>query len=160
MKQVVETARDLLTEHDLSHIDIVRSKAKTFLGQAVFYQDPFGQTRPVQLKLSETWLTRVGEDEVRDTILHEIAHFKAGLKAGHGRPWKEACRAIGAVPERLARLEGDLIKKVQAETAKYHLTCKDCGNVHYRNRLPRGRKSFAGYRCGKCSGPLKEEVKR
>jgi len=93
MNEVVKTARNLLDQHGFEDIHIARSKAKTFLGQAVFYRDAFAQMRPMQLKLSETWLTRVSEDEVRDTILHEIAHFKAGLKAGHGRPWKEACRA-------------------------------------------------------------------
>lgn len=37
-------------------------------------------------------------DEVKDTILHEIAHAIAGYEAGHGEEWKKVCIKIGAKP--------------------------------------------------------------
>ncbi len=44
------------------------------------------------------------EDEVRDTILHEIAHALAWEhyreNCGHDERWKKICRRIGARPER------------------------------------------------------------
>ncbi len=44
------------------------------------------------------------ESEVRDTILHEIAHALAweefGENCGHDERWKAICRRIGARPER------------------------------------------------------------
>lgn len=39
-------------------------------------------------------------EDIRDTILHEIAHAIAGFKAAHGPAWKAVCRRIGAKPER------------------------------------------------------------
>jgi predicted SprT family Zn-dependent metalloprotease len=42
------------------------------------------------------------EDEIRDVILHEIAHALAGHKAGHGPVWKAAARKVGAKPSRCA----------------------------------------------------------
>ena len=39
-----------------------------------------------------------GEAEIRDTVLHEIAHALAGPEAGHGPLWREAARRLGATP--------------------------------------------------------------
>jgi predicted SprT family Zn-dependent metalloprotease len=51
--------------------------------------------------ISLSWkLTRLNsEAEVRDTILHEIAHAMTP-NDGHGEKWKATCVAIGAKPER------------------------------------------------------------
>lgn len=48
-------------------------------------------------------LVRLNADgQVRDTILHEIAHALAGLEHGHDRVWQATCRRIGAAPLRVA----------------------------------------------------------
>ena len=39
------------------------------------------------------------DSEVKDTILHEIAHVLAGHEAGHGPKWKEIAARIGATPK-------------------------------------------------------------
>ena len=57
-------------------------------------------------------LTRLhDESEVRDTILHEIAHALVGAGAGHGPVWQAQARAIGCsasrcVPEDAPRVPG------------------------------------------------------
>ena len=38
------------------------------------------------------------EAEIRDTILHEIAHALAGPEARHGARWKAIARRIDATP--------------------------------------------------------------
>lgn len=38
------------------------------------------------------------DEQIRDTVLHEIAHALAGPLAGHGPLWKAAARRIGATP--------------------------------------------------------------
>ncbi len=43
------------------------------------------------------------DEEIRDTVLHEIAHAIAGAKAGHGPLWKATARRIGATPRARAR---------------------------------------------------------
>jgi len=38
--------------------------------------------------------------EVKDTILHEIAHALLPPRTGHGKLWKAKCLEIGAKPQR------------------------------------------------------------
>ena len=38
------------------------------------------------------------KEQIRDTVLHEIAHAIAGREAGHGPLWKVTARRIGATP--------------------------------------------------------------
>lgn len=52
------------------------------------------------ITLSKTLTELNSEEEVRDTVLHEIAHALAGSRAGHGRAWKQWAQKIGARPER------------------------------------------------------------
>jgi predicted SprT family Zn-dependent metalloprotease len=40
------------------------------------------------------------EVEVKDTILHEIAHALLPPRTGHGKLWKAKCVEIGAKPQR------------------------------------------------------------
>jgi predicted SprT family Zn-dependent metalloprotease len=61
------------------------------------------------------------EDEVRDTILHEIAHALT-QGDGHGRRWKQECVRLGAKPERCA---APGIQSTKQE--KYILSCSKCG---------------------------------
>jgi predicted SprT family Zn-dependent metalloprotease len=81
------------------------------------------------------------EAEVRDTILHEVAHALAGHKAGHGRAWKAKAAEIGAKPERCYDSA-----KVVRPPHKLRGTCP-CGKVSLRrDRALRGRSCVA---CGK-----------
>lgn len=44
-------------------------------------------------------LTRLNDDShVRETILHEIAHAKAGYRAAHGPKWRAIARQLGCRP--------------------------------------------------------------
>ena len=56
------------------------------------------------ISLSRVLVELNSEDEVRDTILHEIAHALAWERyrenCGHDARWKEICVEIGARPER------------------------------------------------------------
>lgn len=75
------------------------------------------------------------EEEIRDTLLHEIAHaisyYLYGIHgSGHGRFWKYVCREIGARPER----EKSGTKLVEG---KYTLANKDSGKIYmYYYRRP------------------------
>ena len=62
--------------------------------------------------------------EIKDTILHEIAHALDYIRhrnLSHGPSWKRICQEIGARPERLKKVPQDLI------VHKYSLHCEDCG---------------------------------
>jgi predicted SprT family Zn-dependent metalloprotease len=50
------------------------------------------------LRLSTYWTKARTDMEVRNTLLHEIAHALAGHAAGHGAVWKHYARQLGAKP--------------------------------------------------------------
>jgi|SRR5579862_4178341 len=72
------------------------------------------------------------ESEVRDTILHEIAHVLAGPAAHHGVVWKMMARALGARPQGCA--DGS---KVVARPGRYQSSCMDCGFVFNAYKMSR-----------------------
>ena len=64
------------------------------------------------------------EEQVRDTILHEIAHALCP-RDGHGAAWKEMCRRIGAKPERCYQSE-DVVTPPR-RPAPWKIGCPRCG---------------------------------
>lgn len=85
-------ARSLMNEHGLHDWTLTLDRAKTRAG-AMF---------PRQRRISLSGpLTRVhSEEQVRDTILHEIAHALVGHQHGHDRVWKAKARELGASDQR------------------------------------------------------------
>jgi predicted SprT family Zn-dependent metalloprotease len=96
----------------------------------------FGQCRHRTrvISMSRPLIELNDEKEVRDTILHEIAH---SLTRGdhHGHQWKQACIRIGARPERCYTLD-----RVVQPDIRYQATCGGCGQVFKKVRKPSGGK--------------------
>lgn len=95
----------------------------------------FGVCRLSQRKigLSRKLVALNDEHEVRDTILHEIAHALAPRGAHHGPAWKAVCVRIGAKPVRCYSSDD-----VTTVAAKWQGTCPTCGKVWGRLQVPRG----------------------
>ena len=103
-----------------------------------------------KITLSKWYVELNGEDDVEDTILHEIAHALSFLRygskgKGHGRLWKNICKEIGARPERLHKG----ILEYPNNHHKYVDTC-GCDITYKRHRIRKGSQ----YRCPKCKEPL------
>ena len=103
-----------------------------------------------KITLSKWYVELNEEDDVEDTILHEIAHalsfLRYGTKGkGHGRLWKNVCKEIGARPERLHKG----ILEYPDNHYKYSDTC-GCDITYQRHRIRKNAK----YRCPKCNEPL------
>ena len=81
-----------------------------------------------------------GEAEVKDTLLHEVAHALAGPEAGHGPAWQEVARSLGAKPKRCYSAE-----EVRQPPGRYLLVCASCNDS-----TPRYRKPSKVYACRKC----------
>lgn len=109
-------ARSLMAEHELDGWRFKWDRAKARAGQCNY--------RDKTISLSLYYVERYGYMEVRDTILHEIAHALAGPGTGHGWVWKQTCRAIGAAPERL--LDGEVSER------EWEGLCSSCGGVIMR----------------------------
>lgn len=60
--------------------------------------------RKREIQLSRILTKQINEDEVLDTILHEIAHALTP-GAGHGARWKAMARKLGATPKATCKAE-------------------------------------------------------
>ncbi|NJC71645.1 SprT family zinc-dependent metalloprotease [Planosporangium thailandense] len=98
-----ELAVGLMAEHGLSGWRLVFDEAKTRAGVCRPDTREIGLSRP---------LTRLYDrEQVRDTVLHEIAHALVGTRHGHDRVWRATALRIGCsgtrcVSEEAPRLEG------------------------------------------------------
>ena len=87
---VAGMARRLMDEHGLTGWTLAFVEAKRRLGDCHF------QHRVI--RISRTHALGGSKEQIRDTVLHEIAHAIAGREASHGPLWKVTARRIGATP--------------------------------------------------------------
>jgi predicted SprT family Zn-dependent metalloprotease len=81
------------------------------------------------------------EAEIRDTILHEIAHAKAE-GSGHGIIWQVMAQSIGARPVRCAGHD------VKTPEGRWQAQCPQCKIVCHKYARPRTAKRQS---CGICA---------
>lgn len=87
-------------------------------------------------------LVRAGpEPELKDTLLHEIAHALVGVGHGHDAIWKAKAAEIGATPERCSDAE------IEMPVGRWAATCGGCHAVYRRHRRP---KRLTGWHCRGC----------
>lgn len=92
LRDAFDLAERLLREHDLPHWGVAFDGAKSRAGICRFGPRTIGLSAP---------LTAVHDEaEVRDTILHEIAHALAGPRHAHDERWRTIARQIGCSGER------------------------------------------------------------
>ena len=82
-------------------------------------------TKTIGLSLPLTKLN--DEAQVKDTILHEIAHALVGPNHGHNNVWKRKCIEIGAKPQRCYSSA-----TVKQPKMNYVAVCEGCGITHKR----------------------------
>lgn len=132
-------ANAALKEHGLDDWQFKLSNHKVLVGQC--------KHRNKVIHFSLYYLERSTWEEVKDTILHEIAHALVGLGHGHDYVWESKCIEIGAKPERLAGEDA----KTNAKP-NYVIKCPSCGWKLYRYRM---RKRNFGSRCPECDTEVK-----
>ncbi|MFT3788465.1 MAG: SprT-like domain-containing protein [Tepidisphaeraceae bacterium] len=114
----------------------------------------FGVCRPSLKQISLSWkLTLLNsEGEVRDTILHEIAHALTPGD-GHGAKWKAACVRIGAKPVR-CYTDATVVSPARS-TAWMQIGCVQCDWW-----VDRRRTSTRTLVCKRCRNPVAYRDKR
>ena len=86
------TARALMDEHGLHGWTFAFDRARVRAGAC-----HFGDRR---ITLSRALAAAQDEAQVRETVLHEVAHALVGPRHGHDGVWRARARAIGATGER------------------------------------------------------------
>lgn len=92
LRDAYALAEDLLEHHGLTDWTVVYDGAKKRAGICRFGPKVLGLSAPLTALHSEP--------EVRDTILHEVAHALVGPEHGHDAVWRETAMAIGCSGER------------------------------------------------------------
>ena len=128
-------ARELIARHGLAGWRFSFDHARRRFGRCDYTNRRITLSRPLTL------LNTL--DEVRDTILHEIAHALCP-KDGHGARWRATCRRIGRTNRALLqRRDGSSRRR----RAPYRFGCPRCDWWVDRRRLSR-----RAYLCKHCRG--------
>jgi predicted SprT family Zn-dependent metalloprotease len=105
--------------------------------------------QPGRIELSVHFAERNPDDEILDTILHEIAHALVGPGHGHDSAWQAKCREIGARPE---ACYGD---DVEMPRGRWRARCPGCATEFDRHRRPKRAQGWFCRPCGPTAGKLK-----
>ena len=97
-----------MDEHGLGAWTFAFLEAERRLGDCHF--------RDRVIRIGRAHALDASDAEIRDTILHEIAHALAGPEARHGPEWKATARRIGATPARTSTNAGDVVGLKQQAT--------------------------------------------
>lgn len=126
-------ARDLLRRHGLEDWTVAFDRAVVRAG-ACHHRDR-------RITLSRRITAAVSQAEVRETVLHEIAHALVGERHGHDARWRETAVRIGASGRRCYEV-GD----TPPVPGRWQGRCA-AGHVVHRHRRPAGV-----YLCRRCRG--------
>jgi predicted SprT family Zn-dependent metalloprotease len=128
----------LMSEHGLADWRFRFDHARRRFGSCRYAARLITLSRPLVLLNSP--------EQVRDTILHEIAHALTPGD-GHGPRWKSRCLQIGANPTRC--YGDDSVRSPARSPARYRLGCRRCDWWIDRRRRTRHR-----YICRRCQRTL------
>ena len=138
LRAALALGRELMQLHGLDDWVIQLDRAKTRAGVCR------PRTRTISLSAHLTHLHPV--EEVRDTILHEVAHALVGVRHGHDAVWRAKAVEIGCSGRRCSSEEAPRLEGPWAGTCP-------SGHVVTRHRMP----TRVGL-CGRCRGPEHERL--
>lgn len=136
---------ELFVPHEhAQRVEVQLYSSRKRLGLTQFWQNNQTGERYALIKLSKEYLRRLPDDQVRDTIRHEIAHANLPTWEYHGPRWQAEAERVGATPQACAELDQELIPP-----ARYKGTCEQCGYVFTGDV----KKKYA-----RCAAPLPDET--
>ena len=100
------------------------------------------------------------EEEVKDVVLHEIAHALSPKGEHHGPIWKAICVEIGCRPERCYSSKNVVTPRAVGQIKRYSYECPHCKkiidqNYKYTNTVAACRQCCNIYNSGQYSEKFK-----
>ena len=114
-------ARETMDEHGLDAWTFAFDRARVRAGACHF--------RDRRITLSRAITEVQDEAEVRETVLHEVAHALVGPRHGHDAVWRRTARSIGATGERCYAVDQPVVP------GRWQGRCA-AGHVVHRHRRP------------------------
>lgn len=145
-------ARSLMRESHLFGMTFDFDRSVTSFGKCHFKRNTYlGTITPFKITLSKVLTENASPEQVRETMLHEIAHAVAGYEAGHGAAFRSVARSLGIPGNRcgVATVEQ---KAAIAELHKWGTYCSHCrkpGTSRF-HRKPRANRI-----CATCKNVLR-----
>ncbi len=123
-REVEELAHNLFSKHGLS--------VNGWLFEIYNRKRDFGMCFHTKKKicLSKYFIKHSTYEQIKQILLHEIAHALCGRGFGHGRIFKNKCEEIGCIEDGYCLTKFYLIP----EAAVYKFICKNCGIVEENYR--------------------------
>ena len=139
--KTIELAFSYLKRYELNDWIFVVDNAKKRGGQCRYKQKT--------ISMAEGFILHASTDEIKDTILHEIAHALVGSKHGHDEVWQAKAKEIGCSAERT--------HSVKFSQPNYYIKCvntQSCGMRIKRQRVKVSSLQRNGSYCNRCGGGL------
>lgn len=131
---IYELATDLMAEHGLVGWRFQWDDAKRRAGVCRYTTKTIGMSR--------MWAEHASDDDIIDTILHEIAHALVGAGHGHNHVWRAMARSIGCNAQRCATAPET------APQGRYEAVCVSCEKtVAWRWRLSARTRDYLHSAC-------------
>ena len=121
----------MLDGHGLAEWKLRVGRATRQLGSCVY--------RSKTIVLSRHLIDNNAWPEIRETVLHEIAHALVGPRHGHDRVWKQKARQLGANPR--ASAPRGAVRMPEPKWEIWCPTCRKAVGKRYR-RPPRWRRGY------------------
>ena len=147
-REVIELARGLFLKHGLSEWTFEIYKRKRSCGTCFYTKK--------KIAISKFLIKYATDEQIKQILLHEMAHALCGVDIGHGRVFKYKCREIGCTEETY-KISFELN---YTEESVYDIICQNCGVVgeYYRkskqveSAIKNNTKLFSCNKCNsKCS---------
>jgi predicted SprT family Zn-dependent metalloprotease len=131
-------AHELMARHGLAGWSFGFNRRKRSLGLCRYAAQ--------MIELSVYLVYGSSDEEVQDTILHEIAHALVGPGHGHDAAWKAKCLEVGAKPQRCGQAD--------MPPGHWQAHCGNCGEHFTRYRRPKRLRGWFCRACGPDRGKL------
>lgn len=124
------------------------NERKASAGITHYLKNKSNGERFVLIELSKNYINskkKVKREDIKNTILHEIAHALVGHKEGHNKVWKDKAIEIGCTGDRCCQ------RFYEISEYKYNLICEEGCKIP-RHRLSKKFKDALkkkGLTCGK-----------